>query len=285
MKRVAWRREEEAVAASIGTMLAVLVILALLTMVTTSWAPEWTRSKEADHMRTVESQMSNLKALVDSLTLSGNTNAVVSSPITLGSTGTPLFSSTARGTIALTSSNDASFNTFNVTNSTGRYERVAYGSIVYESHNTEFVDQEYYYESGAIIINQGKDSLVSIGPGVIIQNNSGVMELSFTLISITSDGSDYTSDGTVGIQVRLVNEKISTNNNWVTLQTIYVNITSPAYQAWYDYWSRTIPKNDVGSGDYDISVDAATGMVSVEFRRVGIVNTDYVIIGASLDIN
>ncbi len=285
MKRVALRRGEDAVAASIGTMLAVLVMLALLTMVTTSWAPEWTKSKEAEHMRTVESQMSNLKAMIDSLTLSGNTNAVVSSPITLGSSGVPLFSSTASGTISLRSSYDEGFNTFNVTNSTGRYERVSYGSIVYESHNTEFVDQEYYLESGAIIVNQGKEYVVSIGPGVIVQNMSGQLELSFTLISITSDGSDYTSHGTVGIQCRLVNEKISTTTTWPSLETIYVNITSPAYEAWYDYWTRTIPKNDVGSGDFDISVDAVTGTVSVEFRRVLTINAEYAIIGASLDIS
>jgi hypothetical protein len=285
MRRATLRRGDDAVAASIGTMLAVLVMLALLTMVTTSWAPEWTRTKEADHLRAVESQMSNLKALVDSLTLSGNTNAVVSSPVTLGSTGTPLFSSTATGTISLRSSYASGFNTFNVTNSTGRFERVAYGSIVYESHNTEFVDQEYYYESGAIVVNQGKDYVVSIGPSVIIQNNSGELELSFTLISITSDGNDYTGDGTVGIQFRLVNEKITTTNTWPGLETIHVDITSPAYEAWYDYWNHIIPKNGVGSGDYDISVDAVKGMVSVEFRNVVTVNADYVIIGASLDLN
>ena len=285
MKRVAWRRRDDAVAASIGTMLAVLVMLALLTMITTSWAPEWTKSKEAEHMRVVESQMSNLKSICDSLTLSGNTNAVVSSPITLGSSGVPLFSSTAKGTISLRSSYADGFNTFNVTNSTDRFERVAYGSIVYESHNTEFVDQEYYYESGGIVVNQGKDYIVSIGPSIIIQNHSGELELSFTLISITSDGNDFTSDGTVGIQCRLVNEKITTTTTWIVLETIYVNITSPAYSAWYDYWTRIIPKNDVGSGDYDISVDTVQGMVSVEFRNVLTVNSDYVIIGATLDVN
>lgn len=284
MKRVAWRREEEGVAASIGTMLAVLVMLALLTMFSTSWAPEWTKSKEAEHMQLVESQMSNLKALIDSLTLSGNTNAVVSSPITLGSRGVPLFSSDARGEISLRSSQSDSFNTFNVTNSTGRYERVAYGSIVYESDNTEFVNQRFYYECGAIIINQGKGNVVSIGPGIIIQNVSGELELSFTLVAIYSDGTSYTSDDTVGIQCRLVSEKITTTNDWLNLETINVNITSPAYMAWYDFFARLIPKSGVGSGDYDISVDASKEMVSVEFRRVARVTTDYAILGVSLDL-
>ncbi len=285
MKRVAWRREDDAVAASMGTMLAILVMLAILTMVTTSWAPEWTRSKEAEHMRQVESQMSNLKALIDSLSLSGNTNAVVSSPITLGSSGVPLFSTDATGTISLESTYGSKYNTFNVTNSTGRFERVAYGSIVYESQNTEFLDQEFYYECGAIIINQEKSYVVSIGPSIIIQNMSGQLELSFTLISIYSDGTEFTSHGTVGVQCRLVNEKIATTNTWAGLETIYVNITSPAYEAWYDHFSRAIPKNGVGSGDYDISVDTVQETVSVEFRNVYSVMTDYVIVGASLDLS
>ena len=285
MKRAAWRREEDGVASSIGTMLAILVLLALLTMFTTTWAPEWTKGKEAEHMRQVESQMSNLKATIDSLSLSGNTNAVVSSPITLGSQGVPLFSSEATGTVSLLSSVSTSFNTFNVTNSTGRYERVAYGSIVYESQNTEFINQDFFYECGAIIVSQEGGYVVNVGPSIIMQNVSGEIELSFTLISIYSDGNSYTSTGTVGIQCRLVNEKIMTTNSWPGKETIYVNITSPAYSAWYDYFGRTIPKNGIGSDDYDITVDASSDMVSVEFRNVVRVTADYVILGASLDLN
>ena len=266
-------------------MLAILVMLSLLTIFTTSWAPEWTKGKEAEHMRTVESQMSNLKATIDTLSLSGNTHAVVSAPITLGSQGVPLFSNAAVGTVALRSSVTASYNTFNVMNSTGRYQRVAYGSIVYESHNTEFIDQEFYYECGAIIISQTGGYVVNVGPSIIIQNLSGEIELSFTMISIYSDGNSYTSEGTVGIQFRLVNEKIATTDTWPSKETIFVNITSPAYEAWYDYFVRLLPKNGVGSGDYDISVDESKETVSVEFRSVTRVTTDYVIVGASLDLN
>jgi hypothetical protein len=285
MRRVSLRRGEEAVASSIGTMLAVLVVLALIMMISTSWAPEWTEGKEAEHLRTVESQMSNLKALIDSLTLSGNTNAVVSSPITLGSSGVPLFSGEATGTISLLSSASDSFNTFRVTNSTGTFERVAYGSIVYESHNTEFVDQTMYYECGAIIINQGKGYVVSIGPSFILQNVSGEIEISLSLVSIYSDGNSYTSTGTVGIQCRLVNEKISTETTWPGRETVTIQITSPAYKAWFDYYNRVIPRNGLGSDDYDISVNATAEEVSVELRNVVRLTADYVILGATLDLN
>jgi hypothetical protein len=285
MRRVAWRRKDDAVASSIGTMLAILVMLTILTIFTTSWAPEWTKGKEAEHMRTVESQMSIMKATIDSLSLSGNTHAVVSSPITLGSQGVPMFSSPATGTISLRSSASDSYNTFNVTNSTGRYQRVAYGSIVYESHNTEFINQEFYYECGAIIVSQTGGYVVNVGPSIIIQNVSGEIEISFILVSIYSDGNSYTSEGTVGVQFRLVNEKIATTDTWPSKETIYVTVTSPAYEAWYDYFGRLVPKSGVGSGDYDISVDASKETVSVEFRSVTQVSTDYVIVGASLDLN
>jgi len=285
MRRVSIRRGEEAVASSIGTMLAVLVVLAMITMISTSWAPEWTEGKEAEHMRTVESQMSNLKALIDSLTLSGNTNAVVSAPLTLGSSGVPLFSGEATGTVSLLSSASESFNTFRITNSTGTFERVAYGSIVYESHNTEFVDQNMYYECGSIIVNQEKGYVVNIGPSFILQNVSGQLEMSLSLISVYSDGNSYTSTGTVGIQCRLVNEKITTVSTWPSKETITIEITSPAYKAWYDYYNRVIPRNGVGSGDYDISVNETADMVSVEIRNVVRVTSDYVILGATLDLN
>jgi hypothetical protein len=284
MKRAVWRRGEDSVASSIGTMLAILILLSLLTMFTTSWAPEWTKGKEAEHMRLVESQMSNLKALIDSLSLSGNTHAVVSTPITLGSKGVALFSTDAVGTVSLLSSYSTSYNTFTVANSTGKYERVAYGSIVYESSNTEFIDQEFYYECGAVIIGQANEYVVSIGPGIILQNVSGQLELSFTLIAVYSEGTSYTGGGTVGVQCRLVNEKISTTTTWPSRETIHINITSPAYEAWYDYFGRFIPRNGVGDGDYDISVNGALQTVSVTLRNVVQVTSDYVILGASLDL-
>lgn len=285
MTRGIWRRSEEGVASSIGTMLAILVILALLTMVTTSWAPEWTKSKESEHLRVVESQFSSLKALLDQLGLTGDTDTVVSTPLTLGSEGVPLFSADAPGKVSLMSSKSDSYNTFSVTNSTGTMERVAYGSIIYESRNTEYIDQTFTYENGAIIITQVDGELVTVGPGLIIQNLSGVLKVSVTLMSVYSDGSSYTGTGTVGIQCRLVNEKITSTFSWpAPYETISINVSSPSYGAWYNYFSRFIPTSGVGSGDWDISVDEDESSVHVEIRNVNRLTTDYMILGASLDL-
>jgi FlaG/FlaF family flagellin (archaellin) len=284
MRRGTYRRDEEAVASSIGTMLAILVILALITMITTGWAPEWTKSKESEHLRVVEGQFANLKALMDQLSLSANTETVVSTPLTLGSEGFPLFSSDSQGTLSLLSTDSNDFNTFSITNSTGRYERVAYGAIVFESHNTEYVDQQFHYENGAIIISQGDGEVVVTGPALIIQNLTPGFKVSITLISIYSDGSSYTGVGTVGINCRLVQEKITTARTWTPTETVYINVTSSVYEAWYDYFLVTVPSQGVGSGDYDLSVDEATSTVHLTLRNVNQLVTDYAILGTTMDL-
>ena len=81
------------------------------------------------------------------------------------------------------------------------------------------------------------------------------------------------------------NEKIPTVSTWPSRETITIEITSPAYKAWYDYYSRIIPKNGIGSGDYDISVNETAEEVKVEFRNVVRLTADYVILGATLDLN
>jgi hypothetical protein len=285
MRRGTWRRAEDAVASSIGTMLAILVILALLTMVTTGWAPEWTKAKESEHMRMVESQFSNLKALMDQLSLSANTDTVVSTPLTLGSEGVPLFSSDATGTVSLLSTNDNSFNTFSVENESGLFERVAYGSILFRSANTEYLDQTFIYESGSLIIKQDDGQVVTTGPGLIIQNLTQGISVSATLISVYSDGSSYSGVGTVGINARLVQEKITTVRTWSVTDTVHINVSTSVYQAWYEYFQRIVPNSEVGAGDYDLSVDQSTSTVHLTLRNVYRLTTDYVIIGASLDLS
>lgn len=284
MRMVTWRREENAVASSIGTMLAILVILALLTMVTTGWAPEWTKSKESEHMRVVESQMASLKALMDQLSLSDNTEALVSTPITLGSEGVPMFSSDSTGTISLLTATNNNYNTFSVENSTGLHQRVAYGSIMYESQNTEYIDQQFIFETGAIIIKQPDGELMITGPSLIIQNLTRGLKVSVTLMSIYSDGASYTGRGTVGINCRLVQESIPSTQTWNPTETLHINVTTSLYEAWYDYFARMVPDSGVGSGDYDLSVDEATSTVHLTLRNVYQLVTDYVILGASLDL-
>jgi hypothetical protein len=285
MRRGTWRRHEEAVASSIGTMLAILVILALLTMVTTGWAPEWTKSKESEHMRETEAQFASLKALLDQLTLSENTDTVVSTPLTLGSEGVPLFSADARGTVSLVTTDSDQFNTFSVMNSTGTHERVAYGSIIYESENTEYVNQKFIYESGSIIIQQNDGEVVTTGPGLIIQNLSQGIHVSVTLISVYSDGSSYSGVGTVGVNCRLIQEKITTTRTWTPVETIHINVTTSIYEAWYSYFHRVVPDQGVGPGDYDLSVDAGAETVHLELRNVKELTTDYAIVAVSLDLS
>lgn len=266
-------------------MLAVLVILALVTMITTQWAPEWTKGKESEHMREVESQFQSLKALLDQLALSGNTNTQVSTPITLGSEGVPLFSGDARGNVSLLSSNSNSYNTVSVSNSTGRFERVAYGSISYASLNTEFIDQTFLYECGCIIVRQSDGQLVTTGPALLINNVSGSLSMSITLISIYSDGSSYTGSGTVGVQCRIVSEKVTDTKTWVNGESVRINVTSVAYHAWYDYFMEVVPDWGVGPSQFTVSEDSAAKVTSLTLRNVTSLTTEYVILGASLDLS
>jgi hypothetical protein len=283
MRRHAFRRGDEAVASSLGTMLAILVILALLTMVTTSWAPEWTKGKEAEHMRMVESQFSSLKALLDQVTLSDNQNMVVSSPLTLGSEGVPLFSADASGNLSLLSSRSNSYNTVSVVCGAIDFERVAYGSIVYQSFNTEYIDQTFIYECGAIIIRQQEGELMTTGPSLIVQNVSGTLAISVTLLSVYSDGATYQGAGTIGVQCRLVQQKIATSAE-LAGETVYINVTSGAYLAWYDYFARMPSEWGVGATDYDITVNTTASSVHLELRNVSMLITDYAILGTSLDL-
>jgi hypothetical protein len=209
----------------------------------------------------------------------------VSTPITLGSGGVPLFSGEASGTISLLSSKSNGYNTLKVADASGKFSRVAYGSVVYKSDNTEFLNQRFLYECGAIIISQDSGELMTTGPALLIQNLSGGIRVSMTLLSVYSDGSSYTGSGTVGVQCHLVDQKISSTKSWPARTTLYINVTSTAYKAWFAYFTKFVPDAGVGPGDREITVIPASQTVVLKLRNVTQVTTDYVILGASLDLS
>jgi hypothetical protein len=109
--------------------------------------------------------------------------------------------------------------------------------------------------------------------------------VSATLISVYSDGSSYSGVGTVGVNCRLVKEKITTTRTWSSPETLHINVSSSSYQAWHNYFQRVVPSQGVGAGDYDLSVDAGAKTVHLELRNVSRLTTDYAILGVSLDLS
>ena len=98
------KRDREAVASTVGTIMALLVFLAFLSLFTNSYMPIWMEDNEREHMNEVMNQFGEIKSKVDSLVLNsqitGQTSYSVFVPMTLGSNGIPVFASATAGQLA-----------------------------------------------------------------------------------------------------------------------------------------------------------------------------------------
>ena len=118
----------EGVASTVGTIMALMVFLAFLSMFTSQYVPVWMEENEASHMNVVYSQFANLKQSVDiqiqAGLILGSSQVQVFSPMKLGANGIPMFAAPTPGYLSIhrtTSYDNVSFS-FDAAASVVNYE-------------------------------------------------------------------------------------------------------------------------------------------------------------------
>lgn len=155
-----------------GIIVALLLIGLLFTaiaFVQSVFVPKWMEEREAEHMEEVSKQFSQLKFAVDTLSLAENKISYVNCPITLGSKEMPfLFSSRSYGELEVVS-NDYGMN---ITSADGSTSMFYLNSIRYTSQNAYYINQNYVFENGAIILNQDSGDSIKIYPNIFLNETS-----------------------------------------------------------------------------------------------------------------
>ena len=66
-------------------------------------------------------------------------------------------------------------------------------SIKFTSHNTNFVDQSYIYEAGALILNQADESVLLARPSILVTEYGKNLTISFINISVGTGANNFVS--------------------------------------------------------------------------------------------
>lgn len=279
-----FRLDRKGQSAAIGTILAILVLLTILTVITTRWIPPWVEGREADHASIVEAQFAEFKKTVDQQVLSGVPGVGVGNPLTLGQPGVPIFAPGSFGTVNLGAYGAGLFqNQLVFENESGGFSQTAFGSIKYTTANTQYVQQSHLYEFGAVIVNQSDGQIMKNGPAIAVDNKTGSTQLQLTMISLHGDGTTFSGDDTIGVRTQLEFAPIISQFNYTTPQTFWLNVTTESPEPWLAFLNKTISRS-LQAGDYNITMDAATSTVSVQFTDVTRVWVSYNVLQATLDI-
>ncbi|MFQ5908830.1 MAG: hypothetical protein ACE5JE_08430 [Thermoplasmata archaeon] len=242
------RRNDEAVASTVGTVMALLVALTFLALIVNQYVPVWQKEAEAAHMNAVLGDFGGLKSAIDAqvvsaqvATLGGITYIPVEtySPVTLGIDGVPIFSNPTIGT--LTGDGDMApwsvqF-TYAIDGTDYVVNQSASGSVVLEVLSRYNVPFDLVYESGAVILSQSVGSAVRIAPQFTVLNGSNGVEIGFTLIQLIGSG-NAAGHSTEGIRNKLLSLDLQPYDTFQS--SVWINHTTRYGGAWYTHFNTTL---------------------------------------------
>ena len=285
-----YKCSDDAVVGIVTSFLIVGLIVAVLAVVQTQYVPKWMAERESDHMREVSQQFSQLKYSIDTHISNSRTNTPISTTITLGSKEMPyLMSTRAYGQINVL--NDG----FNITIKNGTTSLFyKSGVIKYTSFNSYYLNQEYIYESGAIILNQDLGNTIIIKPAFSVDFEKNVT-ISLKVVNISTVIGNKDDSATGYGQAPIQTEFLSARDIPVIKGVNSIIINSSYAKAWASFINSTLIKSGLNYEGYgtNYTIDVNGNKVTIEFipdinvnlkdKRNEVPNSEFVEIGAQVD--
>jgi type II secretory pathway pseudopilin PulG len=266
----------------LAILLGILVVLLLVTLITSVWMPVWTEDREARHMRAVASDFGNIKATIDNLVIQGQTNFIVSTPLTLGTEGVPIVGTDSSGSFSINYfRGDVPDFTCNIRNQTGVINVTATGGMKYSSNNRDFVNQDLAYENGAILLLQGTGEVVKVGPQFTIEKLGPVARVSFVLITVSGVETSMEGVGTVLIRTQLITYT-SAQHSFASPEWLNITITTEFPTAWFRYFNNALVNTGFAAG-VDFVETIVGNKVTLDIKDVKFFDLGYGLVEAGLE--
>jgi len=248
------RNSNEGVVGIIVAVLLIGLMLAVISLIQTVFVPNWMEQMEADHMDQVSDQFAQLKFAIDIQSVLNTTDIPTSVPITLGSNNLPLLSSAqAYGSLEIMNNEIE----IEITNDTQVFAPYTLGIIKYSSTNHYFINQDFNYESGSIIIDQYDGEVMSVQPKFEIEYvNSQISDINFNLVDINGIGNKLFASGYGNFPIRVEFVSATDSSELPPINNIsYINITSTNYNSWFKFINNSLLNSLIDSSYYDIQSD------------------------------
>lgn len=199
------KNEDNAVVGIVAAFLIVGLIVAVISVIQTVYIPQSMEQQEANHMENVQNQFAELKYAIDQHVLTKHKGIPITTSITLGSKELPfLMSARAFGSLTIMPAqfNITVKNVTGVTNFSGLM-----GIIKYSSENAYYLNQDFIYEAGAVILSQSQGNTMVIKPNFLVSLEKNV-DISFTITNVSVVAEKAQLVGMELIQYRLNSQRM-----------------------------------------------------------------------------
>ena len=251
-------KPNDAVVGMISAILIIGLLIMVLSFVNYSYVPRWVENEESSHMEMVSNQFAQLKYALDIQSLI-NDNTALTTSIKLSRDEIP-FLDPYRNFGSITVKPNRC--TFAIMDNNSNYNNFTTDSIEFSSQNLYYVNQDYIFEAGAIILSQSNSSVMKGQPSITVTEYG--KNLSITFVNITGvRGKSFASGiGTYPIYTRV----LSTNDQFTTIENVEELTVFTNYpKAWYTIFNDSL----VYSGfNYSLIPLDTSNRVIVEFDNV-----------------
>ncbi len=201
-----WARDRGGIAGSVTAVLFVIIITTLLAGVALYYVPAWSKDAESEHMNKVANQFLSIRDGIEDQIDRGAGSGSLYSHVAMTSGTTTSFlgiqGEPSKGTLAL-DTNASFFEMYDSDNVSDIYA-LGKGQLLFQSRNAYYVDQEYSYEGGAVLVRQSTRSTVRDGtPPRFSRTENGCLTLSMSFYAMFGEATSITGTGSAGVETRV----------------------------------------------------------------------------------
>jgi len=257
-----WRRDRRGMAGAVVTVLFVIIFTTMLAGVALYYVPMWSKESESEHMNKVSNEFYTIRDGVNDQVSKGVTGSSLYSHVALTSGTTTSFlgiqGEPSRGTLAL-DIDSSIFELYDQDNASDIYG-IGKGMLYFQSHNGYYVNQEYSYEQGAVLVRQGTSSTVREGaPPVLDRDAQGCLTLTVSLFSLFGEATSVTGTGSAGVETSIIHTE-ATMIPFPSAKNITLNGSTSHGDGWARWINSSLrstdPAENITSGNYTIVMDS-----------------------------
>ncbi len=257
------RSDKTGVSNVVSLVLIAGIMISLMGMVFTTYLPAWGKDIEAQTLNSVMDSFMDLKSGVDTLAVAGDPGTSLTTKMTLGSNGGPMFGfGRCTGSLDLRM-DDGLLEVSDVTGGGVIYAQ-SRGNVVYTSSNTYVEEQIIALEAGAIIRDQSGLPVLKGQPNLVINRDPNTEETTIYLMMITLEGETRSDSGTGSYMIKttLLSEETThypmgshnPDNTINTRSDIRLAITTEYSSLWTDVFTNMAAEEGLVGSDGDAYV-------------------------------
>lgn len=267
------QHQRRGVVAVVGTLLSLLVFLALFGIFITQFLPLWMTQNEAEFTAQTQASFALLKSNVDLQSTYGQP-ASEATPFTMASQGVPLLAQPTGGTLSFVPAQPGVYANVSVSpgpaNSQPFSQNFSLGVVQMTLPNRYFSPQVFEFEDDAVIQSQNAVSqLVLYPPGLALNASGSQVGVTLTLLQLAGNASQTISTGTQEVYSHYLFTQTYTSLSASAGVRVVLHLGTYFPCAWTTFLTSAFSNGGIGS---HLSVTPSTCATSVT-NPVGVTAT------------